>query len=73
MANVTTKVCDVCGKTPATSVTIQEGNRVAFEVDLCLNHSGAIAQFRDCGRAPRGSRAYRTYRKSAFVDRGQAV
>ena len=69
MADVTTKVCDVCGEGLARAVSVREHGASEWLIDLCPLHHRVIAQFREFGRAPAGRRAYRRYRKSEFVDR----
>ena len=69
MADVTSKVCDLCEGMGARPVTIKEERRNEFTVDLCPQHYEQITAYRDVGRTARGGRAYRRYVKQLFVDR----
>ena len=69
MADVTTKVCDLCGEGDALTVVIQEHRRREFTVDLCPVCYEPINRYRDVGRTPQGSRTYRRYKKMQFEDR----
>lgn len=71
MADVTTKVCDMCETAGARQVTIKEHRRAEFSVDLCEEHYACIDGLRDVGRTPNGSRTYRRYRKADFIDTGE--
>lgn len=72
VADVTTKVCDLCDSPDARVVTIKEPRRADFSVDLCPSHYECISQLREVGRTPNGSRTYRRYRKNSFQDTGEA-
>ena len=72
MADVTTKVCDVCESLDAKAVTIKEHRRAEFTVDLCTEHYDCIESLREVGRTPNGSRTYRRYRKATFEDTGES-
>lgn len=72
MADVTTKVCDMCECGDAKAVTIKEHRRAEFTVDLCATHYDCIDNLREVGRTPNGSRTYRRYRKTEFEDTGES-
>jgi hypothetical protein len=72
MADVTTKVCDLCESGDAKAVTIKEHRRAEFTVDLCAEHYDCIDSLREVGRTPNGSRTYRRYRKAEFRDTGES-
>ena len=72
MADVTTKVCDVCESLDAKAVSIKEHRRAEFTVDLCPEHYSCIEDLRGVGRTPNGSRTYRRYRKTTYQDTGES-
>lgn len=69
MADVTSKVCDLCGESEAQVLIVREDKRAEFTLDLCPTHYAIVEEWREVGRAPSGSRAYRRYKKSDFEPR----
>lgn len=69
MADVTSKVCDLCNSPDAKAVTVKEERRNEFIVDLCPAHYEQILAYREVGRTNSGGRVYRRYAKQAFQDR----
>ena len=69
MADVTTKVCDLCEKTDALTGVIKEHRRQEFTVDLCPECYQPINDFRSVGRTPQGGRTDRRYKKMQYEER----
>ena len=69
MADVTSKVCDLCGSVEAQALIVREDKRAEFTLDLCPTHYSIVEEWREVGRAPSGARAYRRYKKSDFDPR----
>jgi hypothetical protein len=69
MAEIKSRICDVCGGADATSFTVAKDGLQPWIIDLCEQHGEPLMRLRERGRAPSGGRRpYHRFQKVQVVD-----
>ena len=69
MAEVTSKICDLCGSPAFTRVTWRQDARATYILDLCDECFEPFLRYKEVGRSEKSKRKYAGFRKQQYVDR----